>query len=102
MGIKDVREKVYKVVKQVPEGKVTTYGAIGKKLGISPRVVGYALHMNPDGKGTPCHRVVNFQGRMAPNFAFGGSEVQRERLEKEGVKFKDETHAEKGFIIQNI
>lgn len=102
MGIKDMREKVYKVVKQIPEGKVTTYGAIGKKLGISPRVVGYALHMNPYEGEVPCHRVINLKGRLAPNFAFGGSEIQRKRLEKEGVKFKDETHVEKEFIIQNI
>ena len=102
MGIKDVREKVYKVVKQVPEGKVTTYGVIGKKLGISPRVVGYALHMNPYEGEVPCHRVVNFKGRLAPNFSFGGSEIQRERLEKEGVKFKDETHVKKELILFNI
>lgn len=102
MGIKDVREKVYIIVKQVPRGRVTTYGTIGKKLNISPRVVGYALHMNPYEGDVPCHRVVNRDGRVAPNFAFGGNGAQRKLLEKEGLKFKDDTHVEKEFIIQNI
>ena len=96
------KEKVYSLVKQIPEGKVTTYGALGKKLGMSPRVVGLALHLNPYEGEVPCHRVVNRNGRIAPNFAFGGNGIQKKLLEVEGVKFKNDTHVKKEFIIQNI
>lgn len=85
-------ERVYKLVQIIPKGKVTTYGHIGKKLNMSPRVVGYALHLNPDSGKTPCHRVVDRNGRVAPGFAFGGSGIQKKLLEAEGVKFIDETH----------
>lgn len=75
-------------MRRVPQGKVVTYGQIAKKLGRKDsRKVGWALHSNPDGTKTPCHRVVNRQGRLAPNFGFGGGEEQRLRLEKEGVSF---------------
>jgi len=87
-------EKVYKLVRKIPKGKVSTYGAIGKKLNMSPRVVGYALHANPDSQLTPCHRVVNRDGRVAPGFAFGGPGNQKKLLEKEGVRFKDTDHVE--------
>lgn len=92
-------EKVWAEVRKIPKGKVTTYGAIGKKLGMSPRVVGYALHANPDGSLTPCHRVVNRDGRVAPGYAFGGPGIQKEKLEEEGVKFKDDSHVDLSFII---
>ncbi|MFZ5932719.1 MAG: MGMT family protein [Patescibacteria group bacterium] len=81
-------EKVYKVVKKVPRGKVTTYGEIARLLGTKDaRKVGWALHSNSDPK-TPCHRVVNKDGRLAPNFAFEGEEEQRRRLIGEGVTFR--------------
>ena len=99
MGITDYKEKVYALTKQIPKGKVTTYGAIAKKLSMSPRTVGYALHLNPYEGKVPCHRVVNRDGRIAPSFAFGGSEIQRKLLESEGVQFKDETHVSKDNII---
>ena len=85
-------DKVFELVRKIPKGKVTTYGAIAKKLSMPPRVVGYALHLNPDGSKTPCHRVVNKVGRIAPSFAFGGQDEQRERLEQEGIEFIDEQH----------
>lgn len=58
---------------------------------ITPRIVGFALHANRDPK-VPCHRVVNKDGRLAPNFAFDGSKGQRRRLLVENVPFKDENH----------
>ena len=85
-------EKVYELVRRVSKGKVTTYGEIAKRLRMSPRVVGYALHLNPDGAKTPCHRVVNRDGRVAPGFAFGGQGVQKKILEQEGIEFIDENH----------
>jgi O-6-methylguanine DNA methyltransferase len=81
-------EKVYKQVAKVPYGKVTTYGAIAKKLGIpNPRIVGYALHVNKDPDNIPCHRVVNKAGEPAKGYAFGGLGVQKKLLESEGVTF---------------
>lgn len=93
------REKVYALVRKIPKGKVTTYGSIAKKLRMSPRTVGTALHLNPYEGDVPCHRVVNRDGRVAPGFAFGGAGVQRKLLEDEGIKFNDENHVDKKFII---
>lgn len=82
-------EKVYQVVREVPVGKVTTYGQIARRLGTrDARRVGHALHANRDPQ-TPCHRVVNREGRLAMNFAFDGPGEQRRRLLGEGVKFLD-------------
>ena len=83
-------EKVYKVVRKIPKGKVTTYGEIARAIGTKDaRKVGFALHANSDPK-TPCHRVVNKDGRLAPNFAFDGDKEQRRRLMAEGVSFIEE------------
>ena len=88
--------KVYNIVKQIPAGKVATYGQITGILGTrDARKVGFALHANKN-KEVPCHRVVNKEGRLAPNFAFNGWEEQRRRLLAEGVKFKDEMHVDLG------
>ena len=83
-------EKIYEVVKSIPEGKVATYGQVALLAG-NPRwarVVGYALHVNPEPGIIPCHRVVNREGRVAPGFAFGGEGVQRQLLESEGIGFE--------------
>ncbi len=84
--------KVYDVVKQIPLGKVATYGQIAKLCGNKrmSRQVGWALHVNPNPYETPCHRVVNRRGKLAPAFAFGGIDVQKQLLLKEGVIFTDE------------
>ncbi len=87
-----VFERIYNVVSQVPKGKVATYGQIALLAG-NPRwarVVGYALHMNPDPAVIPCHRIVNRDGRLAPSFAFGGEDAQRQLLKNEGVTFTPE------------
>ena len=83
-------EKIYEVVKSIPKGKVATYGKVAQLAG-NPRwarVVGYALHVNPEPGIIPCHRVVNREGRVAPGFAFGGEGVQRQLLESEGIVFE--------------
>ncbi len=80
-------EKVYAAVRQIPKGKVATYGQIAFAVG-SPRAarqVGYALHVNPRPNEIPCYRVVNRAGMLATAFAFGGAEAQAERLRAEGV-----------------
>ena len=86
--------KVFKVVKQIPKGKVATYGQIAKILNTKDaRKVGWALHSNKD-SNVPCHRVVDKTGRLAPNFAFDGPKEQKRRLLAEGVEFGDETHVD--------
>ena len=89
--MKKIFEEVYKIVKQVPKGKVTTYGDIARILGNVrlSRVVGFALHANPYFGEVPCHRVVSKNGGLAPNFAFGGINIQKQMLENEGIKIEN-------------
>ncbi len=86
-----VFSKVYEKVKQIPKGKVTTYGEIARAIG-NPhmsRRVGYALHANPEPIVIPCHRVVNRFGELSRAFAFGGKDVQSDLLKAEGVEVND-------------
>ena len=82
-------ELIYEQVKKIPKGKVATYGQIAAMAGNYrwSRVVGYALHVNPDQEHIPCHRVVMKDGSLSPAFRFGGIDSQRELLEQEGVGF---------------
>ncbi|MBR5121030.1 MAG: MGMT family protein [Oscillospiraceae bacterium] len=82
-------EKIYEVVKEIPKGYVATYGQVATLAG-NPRwsrVVGYALHVNPDPDSIPCYRVVTKDGKLSPAFAFGGENRQRTLLEADGVEF---------------
>ena len=84
-------ERIYETVKKIPYGKVATYGQIAALSG-NPnwsRVVGYALHVNPDPDSIPCFRVVNRFGEPSQAFAFGGKNMQIMLLENEGVEFID-------------
>ena len=87
----NLKENVYEFVKNIPLGKVATYGHIALFLGNRnyARAVGNILHGNPDPEHIPCHRVVNAQGRLSRAYAFGGIEAQRCLLESEGVVFKN-------------
>lgn len=89
-------EKIYEVVKKIPYGQVATYGQIAALAGSRrwSRVVGYALHANPDPDHIPCYRVVNRLGEVSQAFAFGGGNRQRELLEAEGVCFDAEGHVD--------
>lgn len=81
-------QQIYALVRSVPAGKVTTYGAIAKALHTKDaRRIGHALHANPDSDLTPCHRVVFSDGRLAPGYAFGGPKEQLRKLQLEGVSF---------------
>lgn len=86
-----VFEKIYEVVKQIPYGKVAAYGQVAELAGNKrwARVVGYALHVNPDPEHIPCYRVVNREGRVSEAFAFGGGNRQIALLEDEGVRVID-------------
>ena len=81
-------QKVYGIAAVIPEGKVMTYGQIARIIGDPgwARRVGRAMFYAPS--GIPCHRVINGKGEMAPEYAFGGKDIQRRMLEDEGVIFK--------------
>lgn len=78
-------EEVYSIVKEIPSGKVLTYGEIARLTGKPQcsRMVGQAMSHAPQNRNLPCHRVVNSQGRLVP-----GWQEQREKLIREGVTFK--------------
>lgn len=88
---KSTFELIYDVVKQIPKGTVATYGQVAALAGNKrwSRVVGYALHVNPDPENIPCHRVVNCLGEVSKAFAFGGENRQIALLTQEGVGFTD-------------
>ncbi len=88
---KTVFSRIYEIVQRIPKGKVATYGQIAALAG-NPRwarVVGYALHVNPDPGSIPCHRVVNREGAVSSAFAFGGGNIQISLLREEGVHVED-------------
>lgn len=98
--------RVYEVVRRIPEGAVATYGQVAALAGNprNARLVGYALHRNPEPGVIPCHRVVFRDGSLAPGFAFGGPERQRALLEEEGVGFvppatSHENAGDKGWLV---
>ena len=84
-------QKVYKVVKKIPHGKVTTYGAIAKYLGTpsSSRTVGWAMNASHNDDTIPSHRVVNRNGLLTGKHHFGGSNIMKKLLENEGIKIKE-------------
>ncbi|WP_318343592.1 MGMT family protein [Flagellimonas baculiformis] len=83
-------DKVYAVAREIPYGKVTSYGAIAKYLGAarSARMVGWAMN-NSSAKEVPAHRVVNRVGVLTGKHHFGGTNLMQQLLENEGVKVKD-------------
>lgn len=92
MSNKTVFERIYEQVKRIPRGRVATYGQIALYAG-NPRwarVVGYALHSNPDPDSIPCYRVVNREGRVSRAFAFGGENMQIIMLRSDGIEVSDD------------
>ena len=91
----DFFERVYDVVRAIPVGKVTTYGAIARVLGMrsSARMVGWAMNAVPlhdRNNDIPAHRVVNRLGELTGKMHFETPYAMRERLEAEGIQFVDE------------
>jgi methylated-DNA-protein-cysteine methyltransferase-like protein len=82
------RERVYKLVRQIPRGRVMTYGQIAVILGqgYTPRTVGFVMH-GADERQTPWHRVINSQGRCSTGGIVLPADKQQRMLEAEGVKF---------------
>ena len=83
-----MQEKVYKYLMTIPKGKVVTYKQIAEYLGNArlARVVGNILHNNPNELKYPCYKVVNSKGKLALNYAFGGIQKQKEKLESENIE----------------
>ncbi len=83
-------ERVYEVAKQIPYGRVTSYGAIARYLGAarSARMVGYAMNGSV-GKDIPAHRVVNRKGLLTGKQHFEGTNLMQQLLESEGIEVID-------------
>ena len=85
----DFFSRVYEIVKQIPNGKVTTYGRIAKVLGMksSARMVGWALNAVAKDMSLPCHRVINRNGELTGKIHFATPILMKELLLSEGIEF---------------
>ena len=92
MSKNDFFQRVYKVVRTIPIGRVTTYGLIAKKLGSasSARTVGWALNACHNDSSIPAHRVVNRNGLLSGKHHFKGFNLMKQLLENEGNKVNDD------------
>src|SRR5690606_8611188 len=80
--------RIHAVVRQIPPGRVATYGQIAAIVGdCTPRMVGYAMASLPPRSDVPWHRVINAQGKISLRADGGGAVEQRARLEAEGIHF---------------
>lgn len=84
-------ERVYEIARQIPEGRVTSYGAIAKALGAvrSARMVGWAMNASHNRDDVPAHRVVNRKGLLSGKHHFDGTNLMQQLLENEGIKVVD-------------
>ena len=84
-------ERVYDVARQIPYGKVTSYGAIAKSLGMarSARMVGWAMNASHGLDDVPAHRVVNRKGLLTGKHHFEGTSLMQQLLENEGIVVVD-------------
>ena len=99
-------ERVYEVARQIPYGKVTSYGAIAKVLGAarSARMVGWAMNASHNLEEVPAHRVVNRNGLLTGKHHFDGTNFMQQLLENEGVVVKENqiVDLEKHFWLPEI
>lgn len=84
-------ERVYEIARQIPYGKVTSYGAIAKALGAasSARMVGWAMNASHNMEDVPAHRVVNRLGLLSGKHHFDGTNLMQQLLESEGIEVTD-------------
>lgn len=89
---KDFFDQVYEVVKLIPEGRATSYGAIAQFLGAkrSSRMVGYAMNAAHSNPSIPAHRVVNRNGMLTGKMHFETPETMEQRLHQEGISVKND------------
>jgi methylated-DNA-protein-cysteine methyltransferase-like protein len=80
-------EKVYAIARQIPEGRITSYGAIAKCIGSpqSARMVGWAMNASHNQEDVPAHRVVNRKGLLTGKHHFEGTTLMQQLLENEGI-----------------
>lgn len=85
-------EAVYEVAREIPYGRVTSYGAIARYLGAarSARMVGWAMNGAVAREDVPAHRVVNRKGLLTGKHHFGGSTLMQQLLENEGIQVQDD------------
>lgn len=86
---------------RVPPGKVTTYSAVARALGVHPRAVAAALRANVLPILIPCHRVVMSDGSPG-GYSFGGPLVKRRLLEAEGVRFDERGRVLRKYIVEDL
>jgi methylated-DNA-protein-cysteine methyltransferase-like protein len=93
-GDNDYRERVFRIVRSIPRGRVMTYGQIAEILGegYTPRTVGFVMHSSND--KTPWHRVINAQGGCSTRGLVLPHDKQQRMLEAEGVRFSDRGRCE--------
>ena len=99
-------ERVYEVTRQIPYGKVTSYGSIAKVLGTarSSRMVGWAMNASHNMEDVPAHRVVNRNGLLTGKMHFDGTNLMQQLLESEGIEVIDNQiqNFEKHFWIPEM
>ncbi len=81
-------ERIYSLIREIPSGKVATYGQLAKLAGCTARQAGYVLAATPSGEGIPWHRVINAQGKLSIRSSGEPSSEQHQRLFAEGVIFR--------------
>ncbi len=91
-------QRIYQLTRQIPRGRVSTYGRIAKTAGTTPRVVGFAMAALPYGSDVPWQRVVNSQGRVSPRTDGNGNLLQKDLLVSEGVVFRSEKIDLKSYL----
>jgi len=94
------RQRVYKLVKRIPKGRVMTYGQIAEILGegYTPRTVGYVMH-GADAENFPWQRVINAQGKCSTGKLTLPVNLQQAILESEGVKFDDKGRCDLNLVL---
>lgn len=102
ISTKDIFSIIYEVARQVPKGRVTSYGAIARYIGSgkSARIVGWAMNgAGSQKKYVPAHRVLNRNGQLTGKHHFGHPKLMQKLLEKEGIKVKNDkvVNFEKSF-----
>ncbi|MBT4482685.1 MAG: cysteine methyltransferase [Candidatus Latescibacteria bacterium] len=81
-------KRIYVVVRNIPPGKVATYGQVAKiSVVLHARIVGYAMAAVPPDSDIPWQRVINHQGKISPRSSGNGGTIQRQYLEAEGIRF---------------
>ncbi|HEY9184610.1 MAG TPA: MGMT family protein [Salegentibacter sp.] len=88
---KNFFDKVYETVRQIPVGRVTSYGAIARAIGSpqSARMVGWAMNASHNREDVPAHRVVNRKGLLSGKHHFGDNNAMRNLLEAEGISVSE-------------